>query len=204
MIIRKTFNFCGGHFVRRTSFSEKCSMSNHGHNFKVEVLLTSNFLDNGQMVVDFGFVKDLLNDFIDSFDHCTYLWNKENDEIKSFFKSYSKRWIELPVSPSAESLSILFFKVIDQIINNTIFNNNEKNISLDSIIIHETDTGYAQAFRNDSQIFDFNLDDIIFSDEIKNKWKKDWIYSLKNNIKFEGPVTIQNFDTNNKLTNCKF
>jgi 6-pyruvoyltetrahydropterin/6-carboxytetrahydropterin synthase len=205
MIIRKQFKFCGGHYVRQSSFSEKCSMSNHGHNFEIEVFLKSDTLDNAGMVVDFGFIKNLLNDFIDSFDHCTYMWNKERQEIKDFFKKYSKRWIELPFTPSAELLSVMFLYTLDQIIKNTKFSNGEMGVESFSVIVHETDSGYAQAFKEDLHLVNYKLHDIIFSDDIINTWKnKYWRSDIDNNTKFEGPKSIQYFDEDGNLTNDIF
>jgi len=42
------------------------------------------------------------------------------------------------------------------------------------LIVHETDTGYAQCFRYDADnknMGDINLKDIIFSQQIKSEWK---------------------------------
>jgi 6-pyruvoyltetrahydropterin/6-carboxytetrahydropterin synthase len=177
-------------------------MSHHGHNFEIEVFLKSDSVDNAGMIVDFGFIKNILNDFIDSFDHCTYLWNKENKEIKSFFKKYSKRWIELPFTPSAELLSVMFLYVLDLIIKNINFNNGEDNVQAYSVIVHETDTGYAQAFQEDLHLVNYSLEEIVYSSGIIDGWKnKQWVSNILNKTKFEGPKSIQNFDNDN-LTNC--
>ncbi len=56
MIIRKLFKFENAHIVRECS-TLRCSRNLHGHSYKVEVLLESNYLDNGQMVYDFGLTK---------------------------------------------------------------------------------------------------------------------------------------------------
>ncbi len=176
MLIRKLFKFEGAHVVRNCS-SERCKKSIHGHGYKVEVFFTSKGLDNGQMVVDFGLMKGTIKDFIDGFDHAYSIWNKETDEFKNFIKEYSSRWIELPVSPSAESYAIMFFKVIDSIMKATQFNNNEKQVELYSVRVHETDTGYAEAFRNDLEYINFNLEDIIISTDVKSEWNDKDMYS---------------------------
>ncbi|HIC43651.1 MAG TPA: 6-carboxytetrahydropterin synthase QueD, partial [Sulfurimonas sp.] len=53
MLIRKLFKFENAHIVRGCS-TQKCRSSIHGHSYEIEVLFESNFLDNGQMVYDFG------------------------------------------------------------------------------------------------------------------------------------------------------
>jgi 6-pyruvoyltetrahydropterin/6-carboxytetrahydropterin synthase len=65
------------------------------------------------------------------------------------------------------------------------FKNGEREIKLHSIIVHETDTGYAECFREDAYNFDgmgeIKLEDIVFSDRIKEEWsdKRLWERILK-------------------------
>ncbi len=172
MIIRKLFKFENAHIVRGCS-SLKCSQNIHGHSYKVEVLLESNYLDNGQMVYDFGLTKLYIKDIIDSFDHAITLWSGDDREYIESMKKHSLRWIELPVSPSAEQFSRVFFILIERVLECTIMVNGEKGVKLNSIIVHETDTGYAQGFREDAYnklMGEIEIKDIIFSKEIQNSW----------------------------------
>jgi len=149
VIIRKLFKFENAHIVRGCS-TERCSFNIHGHSYKVEVLLESDYLDNGDMVYDFGLIKIRIKDLIDSFDHSITLYNKDSNEYKTDMKKHSKRWIELPVSPSAEQFSRVIFLIVQKIIDNTMMINGEMEVSVNSIIVHETDTGYAQCFKKDA------------------------------------------------------
>ncbi len=172
MIIRKLFKFENAHIVRNCS-TRRCSENIHGHSYKIEVLLESNYLDNGHMVYDFGLTKLYIKEFIDSFDHAITLWSKDSQEYINSMKKHSSRWIELPVSPSAEQFSRIFFVAIDKILQLTKMKNNERDVKLHSIIVHETDTGYAQCFKEDAYSENMgiiNLKDIIFSQQIKNEW----------------------------------
>ena len=169
MIIRKLFKFEGAHIVRNCS-SIRCKKSIHGHSYVVEVFFKSKGLDNGQMVMDFGLMKGTIKDFIDGFDHAYSMWNKESLYFKDFMKKNSDRWIEMPVSPSAEAYSLMFFKVIDSIVEATEFNNGEQNVELYSVRVHETTTGYAESFREDLEMCNFNLDDILISEGITSEW----------------------------------
>ncbi len=162
MVIRKLFKFEGAHIVRDCS-SDLCKKSIHGHSYIVEVFLTSKGIDNGQMVVDFGLLKGTIKDFIESFDHCYSMWSKEKDDFKQFMKSNSERWIEMPVSPSAEMYSLMFLYVVDKITKNTTFNNGEKDVSVSSVRVHETATGYAESFKEDLSQWKFDLSNIIVS-----------------------------------------
>lgn len=188
MIIRKKFKFEGAHIVRDCS-SDRCKKSVHGHSYTVEVFITSKGIDNGGMIMDFGLTKKSISDFIDSFDHCYSLWSREKEDFKAFIKAQSARWIEMPVTPSAEMYSLMFFFVIDQIIKNTEFNNGEQSVELYSIRVHETETGYAESFREDLKYWDYSLESIRISDDVKLEWKDPlmWI-KLKEGKKFINPV----------------
>jgi 6-pyruvoyltetrahydropterin/6-carboxytetrahydropterin synthase len=172
MIIRKQFKFENAHVVRGCS-SSRCRSSLHGHSYKVEVLFESNFLDNGQMVYDFGLMKQNIKDLIDAFDHAVTIWSEDSIEYIADMKKHSDRWIELPVSPSAEQFSRVIFILIDALMKLTTTINGEKEVKLHSIIVHETATGYAQGFREDaySEIMGkIELKDIVFSKDIINSW----------------------------------
>jgi 6-pyruvoyltetrahydropterin/6-carboxytetrahydropterin synthase len=173
MIIRKLFKFENAHIVRGCS-SLRCSKSLHGHSYRVEILIKSNFLDNGQMVYDFGLMKSYIKDFIDSFDHSISFWDGDDSEYIKFLKKFSQRWISLPISPSAEQLSRVFYLIIDRLLSQTDMSNGEREVSLESVIVHETDSGYAQCFKEDAYNHKnmglIELKKIIFSNQISSEW----------------------------------
>jgi len=184
VIIRKLYKFENAHIVRNCT-SRRCSRSIHGHSYKVEVKLSSNFLDKGQMVYDFGLMKLSIKELIDSFDHAITIWSEDNEEYKNFAKKFSERWIELPVNPSAEQFSRVFFLIVDRVLECMEFRNEEKEVKVHSVVVHETDTGYAECFREDAYNFknmgEIRLEDIVFSDRIKEEWsdKNLWDKLLK-------------------------
>jgi 6-pyruvoyltetrahydropterin/6-carboxytetrahydropterin synthase len=169
VIIRKKFSFNGSHVVRNCS-SERCKKSIHSHTYIVELFFTSNGLDNGMMVMDFGLMKGTIKDFVSAFNDTYSIWNKEDEEFKKFIKENYDRWIEMPVSPSAEAYSLMFFKVIDKILKATEFNNGEQEVHLHSVRVHETATGYAEAFKEDMDWVDFDVKDIVLSENVTNKF----------------------------------
>lgn len=196
MIIRKLFKFEGAHIVRNCS-STRCKKSIHGHSYIVEVFFTSDGLDNGQMVVDFGLMKTNIKELVDAFDHAYSMWDRESSEFKQFMKTHSARWIEMPVSPSAEAYAIMFFRMIDAMVRVTEWNNGEKDPKLHSVRVHETATGYAEAFREDLEWVDFDLNDVIFSDGILAEWsdpnmyQKIWTAEATGLKVFHNPVVEQ-------------
>lgn len=173
MIIRKIFEFENAHIVRFCS-SKRCKTSIHGHSYKCEVLLESNFLDNAGMVYDFGLMKDGIKTIIDSFDHATTIYSKDDKDYINDIKKHSKRWVEIPLNPSAEQFCRIFFIIIDKLLSLSSMNNGEKNVKLYSIIVHETATGYAQCFKDDAyneNMGIIKLEEIKFSHDIMSEWK---------------------------------
>lgn len=193
MIIRKLFKFENAHIVRGCT-TQRCSENIHGHSYKVEILLQSQYLDHGQMVYDFGLVKHTMKQLIDSFDHAITLWSEDDSQYLEDMKKHSQRWVQLPVSPSAEQFARVFFLAIEQILQASKMVNDEKEVVLDSVIVHETDSGYAQAFFDDAHSKNMgliSLDMILFSDAIKSEWSdKNWWKNILSNILIINPSKI--------------
>jgi len=160
--------------------TQKCSQNIHGHSYKIEVLLESNYLDNGQMVYDFGLMKRSIKELIEAFDHSITLWSGDDSTYLADMKNHSARWIELPVSPSAEQFSRVIYLMVERVLNSTGMVNGERDVKLNSIIVHETQTGYAQSFREDaySKLMGvIKLSDIKFSKEIQMSWSNTSLWS---------------------------
>ena len=193
MIIRKLFKFENAHIVRGCS-SVKCKSSLHGHSYKIELLFESNYLDNGQMVYDFGLMKQNMKALVESFDHAIAFWNGDSKPYIQDMKKHSERWVELPVSPSAEQFSRVLFLMIDNLLKLTNAKNGEKEVKLFSVIVHETDTGYAQCFTDDAYSKNMgliNLEEIVFSEEVKNDWgDKELWEKIKRGEKFTNPKEV--------------
>ncbi len=180
MIIRKLFKFENAHIVRGCT-TQRCSQNIHGHSYKVEVLLESNYLDHGQMVYDFGLMKETIKELIESFDHAITLWSGDDDGYLEDMKKHSTRWVELPVSPSAEQFSRVIYLMVERILVCTGMVNGEREVKLHSIIVHETETGYAQGFKEDAHsdlMGNISLEKIFFSKQIKKEWKNPKIWDL--------------------------
>ena len=190
MLIRKLFKFENAHIVRNCT-SDRCKRSIHGHSYKVELLLKASKLDHGQMVYDFGLLKGVIKELFDSFDHAICFWQKDDAAYIDACKTFSARWISLPVSPSAEQFSRIFFYLAQQVLRSTTTQNGEGDVQVYSVIVHETDTGYAQSFQEDienEQMGILSLDQIFFSEQVVSEWSDPQIYeNLKKGIKFENP-----------------
>ena len=189
MIIRKEFKVESAHIVRNCT-SERCSHSIHGHSAVIELFFESTYLDNAQMVMDFGLMKNAIKQFIDSMDHCYLLCDKDKPEFKDFIKSECDRWIELPFNPSAEMLSMFVFAGVNSILENTQFNNGERDVKLNAVRYHETATGYAQCSYHDMiNIWQPEYRDYIkYSDGVIRDWSDDLKNLYKNNKIIVNPV----------------
>ena len=172
MLIRKLFKFESAHIVRGCS-TRRCSHSIHGHSYKVELFLEAHALDNGQMIYDFGLLKSYVRDLIDAFDHAVALWSGDEPDYLSDMRKHSERWVLIPVSPSAEQFSRLFFRLVDSVLTLTDMANGEADVRLHSVIVHETETGYAQCFREDAhnpRMGHIDLNAIELSSAITKDW----------------------------------
>ena len=190
MIIRKLYKFEASHIVRNCS-SDRCKYSVHGHSFRVELFLTADRLDRGQMVYDFGLLKGGVKDFLDAFDHASLFWSRETPAYVKAMKEHSKRWVSLPVSPTAEQLSRVIFVAVQAMLDNTVKANDDDTARVHSVILHETETGYAQCFRDDAynaEMGEIALKDVVFSAQAKAEWSDPKMWDkLLAGVKFQNP-----------------
>ena len=193
MIIRKLFKVENAHIVRGCS-TLRCSENIHGHSYTIEVLLESNYLDNGQMVYDFSLMKRQIKELVDAFDHSITLWSEDEQSYKDDMKKHSKRWIEMPVSPSAEQFARVIFLMAERVLECTGMVNGEREVKVHSIIAHETQTGYAQAFREDAHsklMGTIQLEDVTFSKSTQEEWNDKELWSkLLNHTIMTNPKQI--------------
>jgi len=193
MLIRKLFKFENAHIVRDCT-TQRCSENIHGHSYKIEVLLESNYLDNGQMVYDFGLTKRYIKELIDSFDHAITLWSRDDAKYVEAMKTYSNRWVELPVSPSAEQFSRVIYLMVERVLACTDMKNGEREVKLHSIIVHETETGYAQGFKEDAHselMGKIALEDIVFSAQVMSEWSDMTLWDkLLSHTLLQNPIKV--------------
>lgn len=194
MIIRKKFNVESAHIVRNCT-SERCSHSIHGHSAIIEVFLESNYLDNAQMVYDFGLMKGTIKQFIDGMDHCYLLCSKDREEFKDFIKEECDRYIELPFNPSAEMLSLFVFWGVSRILEATTTNNGECDVRVKAVRYHETATGYAECDSADYQRWcAAGYDDINkykFSDQVIKEMDDYVLGMIRGVVKIDNPIIKQ-------------
>ena len=150
-----------------------CNQREYLRQFEAHGLGLADHADQGQMVYDFGLLKGDVRDLIDAFDHAITFWDGDDADYIASCQRFSERWISLPVSPSAEQFSRVIFRLVDALLQLTEMINGEQDVRMHSVIVHETDTGYAQCFREDAynpRMGAFELAQIEFSTQVKREW----------------------------------
>jgi len=136
--IRKIFKLEMAHQLTE-AYSTCCSECIHGHSYVVEVFLTSAVLLKG-MVIDFGELKALLQPWYSKWDHALVMHASAPKEYLDVLQKYNRHLIVLNMNPTAENMAYLFYKEIETVLPN--------HVSLLSVRVHETDTGYAEHTQN--------------------------------------------------------
>lgn len=169
MIIRKQFKFEAAHIVRGCT-SVRCRENIHGHSYIVEVFIEGHKLDQGCMVLDFC-LFDGIKELVDSFDHSYCLWADDDKEFKREMYRWNSRVIEMPLSPSAEGYALLFLHAFTDIVSGLELTNGEGEVKLSSVRVHETATGYAEAYASDLEWSNVSSKSLEFSESISNEWR---------------------------------
>ncbi len=148
MIIRKTFRAEVAHRLT-SSYSKRCQ-SFHGHSYLFELILEHNKLNKDEMLIDFGEVKDMIDWFLDAFDHSMVL--SKNDPtlpaMRAIMDEHEMRYMIVPYNPTAERMAQHIYAVAE-----------ENSMPISSVKVHETRTGYAEAFDGGG----LHMDDVYFS-----------------------------------------
>ncbi len=161
------------------AYTRRCSHSIHGHSYKLELVLFGNVPDQAHMVMDFGFVKKYFHPFVDSFDHSHMLWYKpEIMEEIVFIQDNNERWIVAPFSSTAEMQAKMFMsysiKAINMLKEMKLI---DQGVYPASVIVHETDTGYAQYNIEHFETCKFpevKLKDIMLSQGCTKDWSREF------------------------------
>jgi len=110
-------HFSAAHFLR--NYKGKCE-SLHGHNWRIEVLVSSENLSPSGMVMDFSELKKITNEVVEDLDH------KNLNELEHFKKN----------SPSSEEIANYIFKRLNKRISNY-------DCTLNEVRVWETDFSCA-------------------------------------------------------------
>ena len=142
----KKFRFEMAH-VLDSSYSEECQ-NFHGHSYQLAVTLTSDELNEDGMVVDFKKIKDVIGDYIKSWDHTLVISEKgylERLANTSMFENI--RFV--CYSPTAEMMCVDMFNTITKLLSVI---EQENKIVVSKIRLRETESGWAECFLTEKEI----------------------------------------------------
>lgn len=127
--IVKSVSFCYGH--RLLNYVGPCQHL-HGHNAKVDIMLAGETLDERGMIMDFGDVKRVLKDWIDStLDH-TLLLSRE-DPLVPTLEAQGEKFYLMDDNPTAENIAkLIYFYAVEQ------------QFPVKSVTVWESDTSFAR------------------------------------------------------------
>jgi len=108
--LSKEFRFEASHRLIK-NYSGKC-VNNHGHMYRVIVVLHGTELDERDMLIDFNELKPLKRWIDKSLDHTTILW--ESDPMLAYIKESGQRYLTTKKSPTSEHIAeIILAKAIE-------------------------------------------------------------------------------------------
>jgi len=100
--ICKTFEIENGHMLSK--HPDKCRFP-HGHSRKVEFVLEAADLDANDMVCDFKIIKEVMEDFLEQYDHALCV-NTDDPKYAELKAAYGDRVIGFPkADPTTEILA---------------------------------------------------------------------------------------------------
>jgi len=139
--IRKQFKVEYAHQLVH-AFSRVCSDTIHGHSGIIEIFLKSEELNQDGMVIDFGEVKQLIKEYIDSWDHALVISQDMSEEYIEALQ-FNKKLKIVNYNPTAENMAKDIFDNVRRLLE-PISIRNDHWFKLEKVRIHETDTGYAE------------------------------------------------------------
>jgi 6-pyruvoyltetrahydropterin/6-carboxytetrahydropterin synthase len=145
--VSKQFEFPAAHVLSK--HQGRCRFP-HGHNYKVEITLTAEDLDENNMVCDFHAVKAMLKGYLDSLDHSimlnsTDLVNRKSQENNPRCVLFENR------DPTSEVLAETIYKHLASALAQTRVLTVEAveykinpNVRLEKVRVRESDTAWAE------------------------------------------------------------
>lgn len=101
--VTRQFDFCYGH--RLINYPGKCRHL-HGHNGRVEITFEAQELDSLGMVLDFGEIKRMVEEWIDEeLDHRLLL--HRDDPLVTILRDQGEPLMTMDVNPTAENIAKL-------------------------------------------------------------------------------------------------
>ena len=135
--VERRFTLPIGH--RLSKHGGRCK-SIHGHNFTVLVGVKSEKLNDNDMVIDFTDLKNIVNGYLDEFDHCLVL--NECDPMGAVVESVREfiRMKRVPFEPTAEKLAEEIYKFTEEGLKQLC---KDDNVKMDYVMVYENENSKA-------------------------------------------------------------
>lgn len=142
-VIRKLINVEYAHQLF-TSYTNLCHETIHGHSGVVELFMSSEELNEDQMVMDFGKLKDTVKKHImEKYDHALFIPDSFPAEYIDCLKKFNKRLTITKDNPTCEVFARMIYEEVSDLLKNI-----QSDVKLESVRFHETTTGYAEYGRD--------------------------------------------------------
>jgi len=145
--ICKRFDFQAAHVLSK--HPGRCRFP-HGHNYRVEVTLVADALDENDMVCDFQALKAVVEEYLDSLDHAILLNSGDEDSCRSQADNPRRVTFENH-DPSSEILAKeIFERVKTGLAKETVRNRHgvsyklNPRATLEKVRVWETDSAWAE------------------------------------------------------------
>lgn len=142
--IRKQFKFEMAHQLK-DSYSAACHENLHGHSYVLELYFNSETVDKNGMVVDFGEVKDVIGDYVNSWDHSLTMPVFFDKAYLDMLKQYTKKMRITSYNPTAENMAKEMYREITKTLEK--YQTDAYGVvswTLSKVRLHETTTGWAE------------------------------------------------------------
>jgi 6-pyruvoyltetrahydropterin/6-carboxytetrahydropterin synthase len=131
--VTRTFHVPVGH---RLSMHKGLCKNIHGHNLKIQVSIRCFELNDNGMVIDFSDLKEIVNNYLEAWDHSLLL--NSRDDLANYAQKNSKTFFTAG-DPTAENLcKYLFARISGEL---GII---QKTLTVNFIRIWENDDSYAE------------------------------------------------------------
>ncbi|MCL2131696.1 MAG: 6-carboxytetrahydropterin synthase [Lentimicrobiaceae bacterium] len=120
----------------------------HGHSYKLRVTVMGEPASNGDspkvgMLMDFSDLKNIVNrHIIEKYDHALVLKSTTDNQVVEVLKKQYQKIEVTDYQPTSEQLLLNFVTILQQVL--------PPNVQLFSLRLSETDTSYAEWFREDN------------------------------------------------------
>lgn len=128
-----------------SSYTNLCHETIHGHSGIIELTMSSDKLNNDQMVIDFGEISNTIKKFLmEKYDHALFMPKQFPQDYLDLLRKYNKRLTVTDDNPTCERFAEMIYHEVKDMLKDI-----NPDIKLSNVRFHETSTGYADYSEED-------------------------------------------------------